>query len=429
MQSVLENLEINKVKLTLTVSPEKFEEGMKHAYNKNKGKLNLPGFRPGKAPRKLIEVQYGKEVFYDDAIDFVLPQAYEDAVEEHNLDVVSRPEINVTEASSEKGAVIECTVYTRPEAKVMDYTGIEFIETEVTVSEDEINAEINKSREKNARITNVTNRAVEMNDKVNIDFEGFIDGVAFDGGKAAGHDLLIGSHSFIDTFEEQLIGKSIGDETEIHINFPEDYRAEELKGKPAVFKVKINAIEYKELPDLDDDFAQDVSDFDTFEEYKNDIKAKILHDKEHAAEHAKEDMIIGGLIDRTIVELPQPMIEQQVDSMVRDFAERVKQTGLTVEAYLGYTQTTMDSLRKTYAVQAERNIKARLALEAVVRNAGIEATEAEIDEELSKISGAYGIEKEKLASVMSEREKESVAKDVRVQKALKLVTENAVLKK
>lgn len=426
MAATVELLEKNKVKITFRVSPEKLEEGIKQAYNKNKGKFNLPGFRKGKAPRKFIEVTFGKEIFFEDAINNVLPEAYEDAVNENDLETVSRPEFDITEISAEDGAVISAEVYLKPEVEVVDYKGVKYNKFETAATEDEINEEIDKTREKNSRIITIEDRPVQLNDTVIIDFEGFIAGEPFDGGKAEGYELVIGSNSFIDTFESQLIGKNIGEECEVNVRFPGDYGQEELQGMPAQFKVKINEIKFKELPDVNDEFAQDVSEFDTLEEYKNDIKAKIEEKKKHQAEHDKEDQVVKAVVEKAIIDLPQVMIDNQVDSMIRDFSQRLESQGINLEAYMQYTGMDQNTLRESYAKNAELQVKARLCLEAVAKAENFDISDEEIEQEIQRIADSYKMEKEKLMAVIHAEEREGIIKDLKTQKSLKFIVENAV---
>ena len=287
--STVEKIDVNKVKITFSVSAERFEEGMQYSYNKNKNRISVQGFRKGKAPRKIIEVQYGKAIFYDDAFNFVLPDAYENAVKENNLDVVSKPEIDVENISDEDGVTFIAEVYTKPEVKIEDYKGLTYTKNEVKVEDSEVDEQINIARNKNARVMSITDRAIQQGDIAVIDFEGFIDGVAFEGGKGKDYDLEIGSHSFIDNFEDQLIGKNVGDDVDVNVTFPEEYHQPDLANKPALFKVEIKDIKVKELPELNDDFAQDVSEFDTLDEYKKDIVAKILVQKQKDADNKKQE--------------------------------------------------------------------------------------------------------------------------------------------
>ncbi len=422
----VENLDNNKVKVTMTISNERFEEGMVYSYNKNKGSINIPGFRKGKAPRKMIEMQYGKEFLYDDAINHVLQEAYVNAIDEFNLDVVSRPTISEPNFTND-GLIIEAEVYVKPDVSVENYVGVEIEKIDREVSEDEVMAEINKELEKNSRLINVSDRSIENGDLANIDFEGFIDGVPFEGGKSeGGYDLEIGSHSFIDTFEDQLIGKNVGDECEVNVTFPENYGKEELKSAKALFKVKINDINKKELPEVNDDFASEVSEFDTLDEYKADIKAKLLQAKLDSAERIKENRAIEAVVAKAEMDIPQPMIDTRVDQMVNDFANQIKQQGMELDMYLGYVGQTMETLRAAYQEDAKKQVSARLVLEAIGVKENFDITEEDVKGELKRIAEAYKMEVEQLEQVMRPEDKEGITSDLRTQKALALIVENAV---
>lgn len=426
MSSKIEKPENNKVKLTMEVTAERFEEGLQNAYLTNRGRINLQGFRKGKAPRKIIEMQMGKEIFFEDAINYVMPDAYEAAVKEHNLFVVSKPEIDVIEVSTESGVTFTAEFFVKPEVTVFNYERIKYKKPEIAVTDDEINAELDKEREKSSRIITVTDRAVQDGDTAIIDFEGFVDGVAFAGGKGEDYELVIGSHSFIDTFEEQLIGSSIGDKTDVNVTFPKEYGNEELASKSALFKVEIKGIKCKELPAADDDFAKDVSEFDTLAEYKADIKAKIQADKEKQAESDIESQVLEGLIALAVMDVPEVMFESETEQMVKDFGRRIQSQGLTMEQYFMYTGTDIEALRKSYRENAEKNVKGRLALEAVVDKEGFEVSDEEYNDELDRIAKMYGMEAEKLKAAMGEDESEGLKKDLKVQKALKKIVDAAI---
>ncbi len=422
----VESLENNKVKVIMTISNERFEEGMVYSYNKNKGKINIPGFRKGKAPRKMIEMQYGKEFLYDDAINFVLQDAYTEALDEFNLDVVSRPTISEPNFT-EDGLVIEAEVYVKPDVTVDNYVGVEIEKVETEVTEEDIMAEIQKELDKNSRLVNVSDRPIENGDIANIDFEGFVDGVPFEGGKSqGGYDLEIGSHSFIDTFEDQLIGKKVGEECEVNVTFPENYGNEELKGAKALFKVKVNDISKKELPEVDDDFASEVSEFDTLDEYKKDIKAKLSETKLANAERIKENRVIEAVVEKAVMDIPQPMIDTRVDQMVTDFSNQIKQQGMDLEMYLGYVGQTMETLRAAYQEDAKKQVSARLVLEAIGVKEDFEITDADIKGELERIAEAYKMEVEQLEAVIRPEDREGIIGDLKTQKALKLIVESAV---
>ena len=428
MSSKFEIMDKNKVKITFAISAEKFENGMKHAYNKNKSNLSVQGFRKGKAPRKLIEMTYGKEIFFEDAVNFCLPEAYDETIKELDLQVVSKPEIDVEEISTENGAVVSAIVYTKPEVLISNYKGVEFEKVNIDVTEDEILSEINKEREKNARIIDISDRAVEDGDIATIDFEGFIDDVAFEGGKGEDYDLTIGSKSFIDNFEEQIIGHNIGDEFDVSVTFPENYGKEDLAAKPAVFKVKLKEIKSKELPEINDDFAADVSEFDTLDEYKADIKLKLTVAKEEQAKQQKENDVLSKLIENASMDVPEVMFENQIDSLINDFANQIRMQGLSLEMYLQYVGQTLESLREVYRPNAINQVKGRLVLEAIAKIENFDISETEIDEEITRIAENYQMEKERLLEVLREEDKEGIVKDLKVKKALDFALLNAIEK-
>ncbi len=424
--STVENIDVNKVKITFSVSADRFEEGMKYSYNKNKNRINVQGFRKGKAPRKIIEIQYGKAIFYDDAFNFVLPEAYDAAVKEHNLDVVSRPEIDVDEISDTEGVTFTAEVYLKPEVKIDDYRGLPYTKEEVKVDDEDVNSQIDAVRTKNARILSVSDRPIQNGDIAVIDFEGFSDGVAFEGGKGEDYELEIGSHSFIDNFEEQLIGKNIGDDVEVNVTFPEEYHQKTLAGKPALFKVEIKDIKFRELPELDDDFAQDVSEFDTLDEYKKDIMAKLLVRKQKEADDKKQEELLDTLVKKAEMDVPQVMIENEIDNKIREFEAGISRQGLSLEAYLQYMGQSIENMREAYRIVSERQVKSRLVLEAIAEKENFEISDEEIDEEIKRVASAYGMEADKLKKSMRDSDREALSKDLKVQKALKLVVDSAV---
>lgn len=428
MSYQVENLEKNMAKLTIEVGAEEFEKALETAYQKNKNKINVQGFRKGKAPRNVIEKMYGVGVFYEDAANELIPGAYEEAAKESGLEIVSRPEIDVTQIEKGKSFIFTAQVALKPEVTLGKYKGVEVDKTEVSVTEEEVAAELDRVREQNSRLITVEDRAVQDGDIAVIDYEGFTDGVAFEGGKGENHSLTIGSHSFIDTFEEQLIGKNIGEETEVHVTFPTEYHAPELAGKPAVFKVKINEIKVKELPALDDDFAQDVSEFDTLEEYKADVKATLLKNKEKTAKTAKEDAVVDAIIADAKMEIPDAMVDTTVRQMAEEFAQRIQSQGLSVDQYFKFTGMNANSFMENLRPQAVKRIQSRLVLEAVAKAEGIEATEEEINKEFENMAKMYQMEPDKLKELVGEGEKKMMAEDVAVQKAIDLVTEAAVEK-
>ncbi len=428
MSCKVENLEKNMAKLTIEVSAEEFEAALEKAYQKNKNKISVQGFRKGKAPRNIIEKMYGAGVFYEDAANEVMPEAYEEAAKESGLDIVSRPEIDVVQIEKGQPFIFTAEVAVKPEVELGEYKGIEVEKKEIEVTEEEITAELDKVREQNSRMVTIDGRAVENGDIAVIDYEGFCDGVPFEGGKAEGHSLEIGSHSFIDTFEEQLIGKNIGDETEVHVTFPTEYHAAELAGKPAMFKVKINEIKVKELPELDDDFAQDVSEFDTLDEYKADVKATLTANKEKAAKSEKEDAVIAKIVENAKMEIPQPMIDNTVRQMAEEFAQRIQSQGLSLDQYFKFTGMNANSFMENLKPQALKRIQSRLVLEAVVKAENIAATEEELGKEMENMAQMYQMELDKLKELVGEEEREMMLQDIAVQKAIDLVTDAAVEK-
>ena len=429
MSFTVEQLEEkNMVKLVITSSDEEFEKGLEQAYNKNKSKINVQGFRKGKAPRKIIEKFYGKEVFFEDAANAIIPEAYAKAAEESGLEIVSQPEIGLVQLEDGKPFIFSATVAVKPEVELGQYKGVEVAKADVEVTEDDINAELDKVREQNSRTVNVEDRPVQDKDMTVIDFEGFIDGQPFQGGKGENYPLTIGSHSFIDTFEEQLIGKNIGEETEVNVTFPEDYHAEELKGKPATFKVTVKEIKEKQYDDLDDDFAQNVSDFDTLAEYKEDLKKTIGERKANEAKNKKEAEAIDKIIENAKMDIPSSMVDTQVRQMAEDFSRRLQQQGLSVEQYFQFTGLTADKLFADMQPEAEKRIKSRLVLEAIVKAENIEVSDEEYESELNKMAESYGMEVDKIKEFMGEYEQKQIREDIAVQKAVDLVVAEAVEK-
>ena len=429
MSFTVEQLEEkNMVKLVITSSDEEFEKGLEQAYNKNKSKINVQGFRKGKAPRKIIEKFYGKEVFFEDAANAIIPEAYAKAAEESGLEIVSQPEIGLVQLEDGKPFIFSATVAVKPEVELGQYKGVEVAKADVEVTEDDINAELDKVREQNSRTVNVEDRPDQDKDMTVIDFEGFIDGQPFQGGKGENYPLTIGSHSFIDTFEEQLIGKNIGEETEVNVTFPEDYHAEELKGKPATFKVTVKEIKEKQYDDLDDDFAQNVSDFDTLAEYKEDLKKTIGERKANEAKNKKEAEAIDKIIENAKMDIPSAMVDTQVRQMAEDFSRRLQQQGLSVEQYFQFTGLTADKLFADMQPEAEKRIKSRLVLEAIVKAENIEVSDEEYESELNKMAESYGMEVDKIKEFMGEYEQKQIREDIAVQKAVDLVVAEAVEK-
>lgn len=416
-------------KLTIEVPSEELDKAIESAYQKNKNKLSVPGFRKGKVPRKMVEKMYGAAIFYEDAANEIIPDAYEAALKEaEDLEVVSQPDIDVVQIEEGKPFIFTAEVALKPEVTLGDYKGIEVEKTEVTVADEEVDAEVNKERENNARNITVEDRAVADGDIVNIDFEGFTDGEAFEGGKGEGYDLTIGSHSFIDTFEDQLVGKNIGEEVEVNVTFPEEYHAPDLAGKPALFKVKINGIQTKELPELDDEFAQEVSEFDTLDEYKADVRKKLEEKKEKEAATAKEDAVIAKIVENATMEIPDAMLDTQVRQMVNDFAQRLQMQGLSFDQYMQFTGATPEQLLDQMRPQAQERIESRLVLEAIVKAENIEATEDDFKAEMEKMAELYQMEADKLMESVGEYEKKNIMTDIAVTKAVKFVVDAAVEK-
>nr|WP_308742745.1 trigger factor [uncultured Anaerocolumna sp.] len=426
MSLQVENLEKNMVKFTIESSAEEFEAALEKAYQKNKGKMNVQGFRKGKAPRAIIEKMYGAGIFYEDAANIIIPDAYEKAAEESKLDIVSRPEIDVVQIEKGKSFIFTAEVAVKPEVTLGQYKGIEVEKKSVEATEDEINAELDKVREQNSRTITVDDRAVQSGDIAVIDYEGFVDGTPFEGGKGENYSLTIGSHSFIDTFEDQLIGKNIGEEVEVNVTFPAEYHAAELASKPALFKVTIKEIKVKELPELDDDFAQDVSEFDTLADYKEDIKKHILERKEKDAKRAKEDAVVEKIIENATMEIPDAMIETQTRQMADEFAQRLQMQGLTVEQYFQFTGMNVQKLLEEMKPQAIQRIKTGLVLEAIVKAENITISDEELEKEITNMASSYQMEVDKLKELISDREKEQISLDLAVQKAVDVVYEAAV---
>mgnify|MGYP003290307882 CR=1 FL=1 len=428
MSFKVEELGKNMVKLEIEVASDEFEKAMEAAYQKNKGKINVQGFRKGKAPRSIIEKMYGANVFCEDAANEVMPGAYETAANECGLDIVSRPEIDVVQMEKGKNFIFSATVAVKPEVTLGQYKGVEVDKKEITVSDEEVDQELNRVREQNARIHTVEDRPVAADDEVVIDFEGFVDGKAFAGGKGVDYKLVIGSHSFIDTFEDQLIGKNIGDDAEVNVTFPADYHAAELAGKPAMFKVKIKSATAKELPNLDDDFAGDVSEFETLAEYKEDLKKNILSKKEAEAKSEKEDAVIAKIIENATMDIPEAMIASQTRQMAEETAQRLEMQGLKMEQYFQFTGMNANTFMENLKPQALKRIQCRLVLEAIAKAENITVSEEEFDKELDNMAAAYRMEKEKLVELVNDKEKEQIKMDLAVQKAVDLVSNAAIEK-
>lgn len=426
MSVQVEKLEKNMAKLTVEVPAEDVEKAIQGAYQKTKKSINIPGFRKGKAPRQLIEKMYGKEVFYSDAVDAMLPKAYSDAVEECGEEIVSYPKIDVVQIESGKPFIFTAEVAVKPAVTLGEYKGIQVEKAPIEVTDEEIEAQVNKEREANSRTVTVEDRAVQKGDIATIDFEGFVDGVAFDGGKGENYDLEIGSNTFIPGFEDQLVGAEIGKELDVNVTFPEEYGAKELAGKEAVFKCKVNRIKVKELPEADDEFAQEVSEFDTLDEYKADIKAKLLKDKEDEAKRAKEDAVIGKIVENATMDIPDAMVEYQTQQMLDDFGRRMQSQGLSLEQYFQFTGMTEADYKEQMKPRALQNIQSRLVLEAVAEAEKLEATEEDLEKEYAKMAEQYKLDVDKVKEIFGEYQKEELKKDIVIQKAAELVTEAAV---
>lgn len=427
MNANIVSKEKNTVKFTFQVAAEKFEEGLTFSYNKNKKNIALPGFRKGKAPRKLIEAQYGEDVFYDDAINYVLNGEYEEAIKELELDVVSKPEINVDTVDKAEGVTFSIAVTVKPEVTLGQYKGLEVEKISSEVEEEDILKELKKVQDKNARTISITDREAKMDDIVNVSYEGTIDGVAFDGGKADSYELTLGSHTFIGDFEEQIVGHKVGDKFDVNVTFPEDYHAEELAGKPAVFAVEVKEISEKELPELNDEFAQDVSEFETLDAYKDDIRAKLKADKEEAAKKAISDKLMDIATANTTMDVPPIMYENKIDQLIHDFEQNLGRQGLSLDVYCKYMGATIESLRDTFKETARKSVNARLMLEKVAEVENIVVSKEELDSQIEKIGAEYGLKEGQAAEIFVGEEKEALEKDMRIRKALEFIEETAVL--
>lgn len=424
--STVEKVDKNVVSFEFTVSADEFEKGVEKAYRKNVGKINIQGFRKGKAPRKIIERYYGAEIFYEDAVNIVLPDAYDNAVKENNIFPVDQPEIDI-KGEIEKGKDITFTakVTVKPEFELGEYKGVKAQKVTSRVLKKDIEAELEKKREMNSRMVPVEDRPIEKDDVANIDFEGFCDGVPFEGGKGEGFDLTIGSGQFIPGFEEQLIGKNIGDEVDVNVTFPEEYHAEELKGKPALFKVKINSIKVKELPELDDEFAKDISEFDTLEDLKKDIKENLSKAGKENAAHKTEENVINAVCDATEIDIPDAMINSQIDKMLRDFDMNMRYQGLNLEQYLKYTGMTVDKMRAQFKDDAAKNVKTSLVLEKICEAEGIDASEDEINKEYESMAESNGMKIEDIKKYVSE---DDVKETIKARNTIKFLVDNANFK-
>lgn len=428
MSLQVEKLEKNMAKLTIEAPAEAVEKAIQEAYKKNKNKISIPGFRKGKVPRQMIEKVYGAEVFYEDAANILIPQEYDKALEECEETIVSRPEIDVVQMEKGKPFIFTAEVALKPEVKLGKYKGVEVEKAETAVSDEEVTAEIDKERERNGRTISVEDRAVKDGDMTVIDFEGFVDGVAFDGGKGEDHPLTIGSGSFIPGFEEQLVGAELGKEVEVNVTFPEDYQAEDLAGKAAMFKCTVKEIKEKELPELDDEFASEVSEFETVDEYKEDVKKKLSEQKEAEAKRKKEDAVIEAIIADADMEIPEPMVDLQTRNMAEDYARRLSQQGLSLEQYFQFTGLTAEKFLEQMKPNALKRIQSRLVLEAVAASENLVASDEDYEKELENMAGMYQMEVDKLKEIMGEGEEKQIREDIAIQKAVEFVTEQAAEK-
>lgn len=425
MSVQVEKLENSMAKLTIETSAEELEKALQNAFLKNKNKISIPGFRKGKVPRQVIEKMYGPAIFYEDAANELIPDAYEKALDECEEDIVSSPEIDVTQIEKGKPFIFTALVALKPEVKLGKYKGVKIDKVDMEVTEEEVDAEINRERENNSRNIEVTDRAVQDGDMTVIDFEGFVDGVAFDGGKGENYPLTIGSGAFIPGFEEQLVGAEIGKEVEVNVTFPEDYQAEDLKGKAALFKCTVKEIKEKELPELDDEFASEVSEFDTLAEYKEDVKVKLTEKKEREAKDAKEAAVIEAIVNDSEIEIPEAMLTTQQRQMVDEFAQRMQMQGLTMEQYFQFTGASYDKMIEQVKPQAERRIRSRLVLEAVAKAENIEASDADFEDELKTMAEAYQMEVDKVKEMLPEKSAAQIKQDIAVRKAAEFVVEKA----
>ena len=417
----------NKVSFKLTVDHDKFESAVVKAYNKNKGKFNIPGFRKGKAPKVVIETQYGKGVFYNDAIDMLFPEVYPEAIKELNIDPIDRPDLDIEEISKDNGLVMVVNVEVKPEFELGAYKGIEISKVDNTVSEEDVEARLNEMVNRNARLTSVEDKALENGDTAVIDFEGFKNGVAFEGGKGENYNLVIGSNTFIPGFEDQLVGKKAGEEVEVNVTFPETYHAENLAGKPVVFNVKVNDVKVKEVPALDDEFAKDTTEFETLAELRADVKAKLEEQAKNAADAEMRNALVEKVSANTEVEVPEAMVQHQIDNMLMELNYQLQYQGLNLEQLLQMTGRGLDELREERRADAERLVKSSLVLEAIAEKENVEANDADVDDELEKMAAMYNMEVEKIKSSLRETDIEDIKGQIKIRKTLDLLVENATI--
>ena len=427
MKTELVKKEGNKVTLKITVDNNKFEETVNKAYNKNKGKYNIPGFRKGKAPKIVIETQYGKGVFYNDAIDMLFPEVYPKAIKELNIDPIDRPELDIEEISKDNGLVMVVNVEVKPEFELGNYKGIEISKVENTVSEEDIEARLNEMLNKNSRLTSVEGKALENGDTAVIDFEGFENGVAFDGGKGENYNLVIGSNTFIPGFEDQLVGKKAGEEVEVNVTFPETYHVESLAGKPVVFNVKVNDVKVKEVPALNDEFAKDTTEFETLAELRADVKAKLEEQAKNQADAEMRNALVEKVSANTEVEIPESMIQHQIDNMLIELDYQLQYQGLNLEQVLQMTGRGLDELREERREDAQKLVKSSLVLEAIAEKENVEVADKDIDAELEKMASIYSMEVEKIKSSLREADIEDIKGQIKIRKTLDLLVENATI--
>ena len=427
MKAELVKKEGNKVTLKITVDNNKFEEAVNKAYNKTKGKYNIPGFRKGKAPKVVIETQYGKGVFYNDAIDMLFPEVYPEAIKELNIDPIDRPDLDIEEISKDNGLVMVVNVEVKPEFELGAYKGIEISKVDNTVSEEDVEAILNEMVNRNARLTSVEDKALENGDTAVIDFEGFENGVAFEGGKGENYNLVIGSNTFIPGFEDQLVGKKAGEEVEVNVTFPEAYHAENLAGKPVVFNVKVNDVKVKEVPALDDEFAKDTTEFETLAELRADVKAKLEEQAKNAADAEMRNALVEKVSANTEVEVPEAMVQHQIDNMLMELNYQLQYQGLNLEQLLQMTGRGLDELREERRADAERLVKSSLVLEAIAEKENVEANDADVDDELEKMAAMYNMEVEKIKSSLRETDIEDIKGQIKIRKTLDLLVENATI--
>ncbi|HGM3507304.1 TPA: trigger factor [Clostridioides difficile] len=427
MKAELIKKEGNKVTLKITVDNNKFEAAVNKAYNKSRNKYNIPGFRKGKAPRIVIETQYGKGIFYNDAIEILFPEVYPEAIKELDIDPIDNPDLDIEEISKDNGLVMVLNVEVKPEFELGNYKGIEIAKVENTVSDENVEAKLQEMVEKNARLVSVEDKALEDGDTAIIDFEGFENGVAFDGGKGENYNLVIGSNTFIPGFEEQLVGKKAGEEVEVNVTFPEEYHSQDLAGKPVVFNVKINDVKVKELSALDDEFAKDTSEFDTLDELKADVRAKLEEEAKNRADAETRNSVVEKVAENTEIEIPEVMIQHQIDNMLNELNYQLQYQGFGLQQLLDMTGRTMEELREERKEDAKKLVKSSLVLEAITKAEGIEATEEEFKAELEKMASAYNMEIEKIEASLRDADKEDIKGQIKIRKTIDLLVENATI--